>query len=69
MNTEKGPGDIKYPTGKAKSLKKMPDGNPYPYESTYEAENGVQDEEVANGKRSFDYTPEAPSNVGDDGKG
>ena len=67
--TEKGPGDINYPTGKSRNLKKMPDGNPYPYENTYEAEGGVQDDEVADGKRNFDYTPEAQENIGDSGRG
>ena len=69
MTVEKGPGDIKYPTGKAHNLKKMPDGNPYPYESTYQAEDGVQDGEVVDGKNQFDYSPEAPKNTGDDGRG
>ena len=69
MAVEKGPGDIKYPTGKPRNLKKMPDGNPYPYEFTSQAEDGVFDNEVADGKQNFDYTPEAQKNTGDSGGG
>lgn len=66
---EKGPGDIDYPKGKPHNLKKMPDGNPYPNEFSYQAENGVQDDDIVDGKNNFDYTPEAQSNIGDSGQG
>ena len=59
-----------YPSGKPKSLKKMPDGNPFPYERTYEAEGGVFDDEVVDGMRKEEkYSPKVDSNEGDDGSG
>lgn len=67
--TEKGPGDIDYPLGKPKNLKKMPDGNPYPYERGYAAESGVQDDDKVEGKQEFKYKPSIPSFEGDSGLG
>ncbi len=65
----KNQGNIKYPEGKIKSLKKMPDGNPYPYERSFDADGGIQDDEKADGFNSFSYEPSDNKNVGDDGKG
>ena len=70
MVIEKGPGDIKYPTGKPKNLEKMGDGNPYPYEREYFADGGVQDDEkIENVQPQPKYNPKPLSNEGDDGLG
>lgn len=71
MVHEKGPGDIRgYPTGKAKSLKKMPDGNPYPYEQAEQADKGVTEPVKAEGfKKEKKYSPSPLSNEGDKGMG
>lgn len=70
---EKGPGDVAdYPSGSAKKLKLMPDGNPYPYEREYIAINGVQDDTKYDTNRGInpeDYSPKASKNTGDDGQG
>lgn len=63
-------GNPDYPSGKAKSLKKMPDGNPFPYEREDVAENGVCDDLVVEKVRPEEkYTPNVSSNEGDDGSG
>jgi len=70
MVKEKGPGDVKYPSGKPKSLKKMPDGHPYPYERTYDAYGGVSDDsKVESRQGKVKYSPKPLKNVGDDGSG
>ena len=66
---EKGPGDVKYPIGNPRQLKKGVDGNPNPLDRNYEAIDGAQDDEVVEKPQKFSYTPEMPSNIGDDGKG
>lgn len=66
---DKGPGDIKYPTGKTRQLKKMPDGKDNPQDRTFEAIDGAIDDEVVGQPHKFSYTPEMPSNIGDDGQG
>lgn len=66
----KAPGDVNYPTGKVKNLKKMPDGNPYPYEQMEDVEDGVWGEErAAKGLGDPSYTPKAEEQVGDSGRG
>lgn len=66
----KAPGDVKYPTGKTKNLKKMPDGNPYPYEQMEDVEDGVFGEEkAATGFGQPSYSPDEQSQTGDDGRG
>lgn len=70
MITEKGPGDINYPTNKARKLKKMPDGNPFPYEMDEMVTGGVYDEDkVDKFNPEPNYSPKEPKNVGDDGNG
>lgn len=67
---EKGPGDQKYGSGKVKSMKRMPDGNPYPYEQECIAENGVEDLEKVDGFNSEpDMSSKVEKQTGDDGKG
>ena len=66
----KAPGDVDYPTGKVKNLKKMPDGNPYPYEQMEDVRDGVFGEERASkGSGDPSYSPKAESQTGDDGNG
>ena len=65
------PGDIKnYPKGNLPNLKKMPDGNPYPYELGSEAEDGISDTEKVDGFNSErNYKPSAEEQNGEDGLG
>lgn len=68
--TEKGPGDISYPTNKPRNLKKMPDGNPFPYEMDEMVEGGVYDDDKVDGfKGEPNYKAKAESQTGDDGRG
>ena len=69
--TEKGPGDLKdYGNGSVKKLKLQADGNPFPYEREYNAEDGITDDsKVSQGLGESDYTPKAEKQTGDDGKG
>ena len=67
--TEKGPGDIKYGGGKAKNMKKMPDGNPYPYEHGEMAIDGVADNIVVESKGNQPSHSKEPHFRGEDGKG
>ena len=61
---------IKWPQRKAKAMKKMPDGNPYPYEQAEMADGGVTEPEVSDGIRpGLKYTPKPTKNIGDDGLG
>ena len=69
MVKQKGPGDIKSPTGKPKAMKKMPDGNPFPYEREHIAIGGISDDLVTEGKKPFNYSPKPNSETGEDGKG
>ena len=60
----------KYPTRSPKSLKKMPDGNPYPYQQAEQADGGVTEPIVAEGMRKEPkYNPKLLSNEGDKGSG
>jgi hypothetical protein len=69
--TSKGPGDVSgYPKGSKPNLKKMPDGNPYPYELANEADEGIEDVIKVEGFESEpDYKPKADSQQGDSGEG
>lgn len=61
---------MKFPTEKAKAMKKMPDGNPYPYELPDMAHGGITEPEVTESVRAEQkYTPKPSSNIGDEGKG
>lgn len=67
---DKGPGDVKYPFGRPKNLKKNPEGIPDPLERDYHAEGGVQDDEIVDSKNNeLNYTPKATDFLGDDGLG
>ena len=64
------PGDIKYPLKKPGSLKKMPDGNPFPYEQGEQADKGVTEPQgVESPKKEPKYSPKPLSNEGDRGEG
>lgn len=68
---EKGPGDVEgYGEGKPKKLKLQADGQPFPYEREYNADNGVTDDsKIGKGSGEEDYTPKAKDEIGDEGKG
>lgn len=60
---EKGPGGLKYPAGKGKKITN-------PLERTFEASNGVFDDEVAESTQGdVEYKPSVKHQTGDDGKG
>jgi hypothetical protein len=60
----------KYPSGKAKAMKKDSAGNPFPYEMEHVAEGGVSDGEVVEKMRGeLKYTPKPQNCIGDDGLG
>ncbi len=63
-------GDIKYPLKKPGSLKKMPDGNPFPYEQGEQADGGVTEPQGVESKEGKPkYNPKPLSNEGDRGAG
>ena len=68
---EKGPGDAKYPIGSIKPMKRQMDGNPFPYEMTYEAEDGVSDNIKADKviHDEYPHDPKVEKQIGEDGKG
>lgn len=60
----------KYPTKSVPPMKKMPDGNPYPYEQGEQVDGGVSaPEKVSKGSGKLNYKPTPPSNIGEDGLG
>jgi hypothetical protein len=68
---EKGPGDVKgYAEGSVRKLKLQSDGNPFPYERTFNADGGIQDDEKASSFQAEpSYKPKVNDNEGDNGSG
>lgn len=68
---EKGPGDQKgYGDSPVKKLKLQADGNPFPYEREYNADNGVTDDSKCGfGDGDADQPSSPKKNIGDDGQG
>ena len=60
----------KYPTRSPKTLKKMPDGNPFPYQQAEQAGGGVTEPVKAEGfRKEKKYNPKLLPNEGDKGYG